>query len=100
MEIPKEFTELCRGFHQGMEYSVSSLDEMIIHVLWQLEETDLPGAQVFLSQLLSGQLSDGELQQLWRSTPADIYFPDTLELKKILGLLLEGMNTHPKFRKR
>jgi hypothetical protein len=95
MQIPREFKQLCRGFHQDLDLVVNSMDDIAREALLFIERQDVPVVKGFLDELLSGRLDAQELQEIWHSSPADIYFPNAEDLLMVLRHVRAAIDTHP-----
>lgn len=95
MDMPEQFRKLTRGFHQRLFEDVSSLDELVDHVLLSIEPEDVPQARAFLDEIMSGQIDGAKLLEIWGSSRAAFDFADANDLLKVLRLVRKRMDSHP-----
>lgn len=95
MELTPEVKQLFRGFHQGMEYCASGPEDIAMNALGFLKPEHVHGVKVFLDELLSGRYSADQIQEVWHTTPADLYFHDPNDAVKVLELVRSFIDTHP-----
>ena len=94
--IPPPFKKACRNLGQNIGYEQASLDTMVLYALSGLDRHDASVIRQFIDdELLSGRHNDEALQEIWRSTPASIYFHEGSELRKFLGLLRTALGRRP-----
>jgi hypothetical protein len=95
MEMNAEFKKLTRGFHQNMFRDSASLQDMASEALLSIEPQDVSAVKTYLDELLSGNYSGTQLQDIWRHSLADIYFSDDQVLLEMLRLLRSTISVHP-----
>jgi hypothetical protein len=100
MEMNAEFKKLSRGFHQNMLRDASSLEDMVAEALLCIEPGDVEGVKSYLDELLSGRYDGNKLQNLWRSSSADVFFNADSDLLKVLKLLRSTIDSHPYLSRR
>jgi hypothetical protein len=66
MKVPHEFTHLVTGFHADSNIGIETVEEWIASVVrdWTTPETRKV-VRAFLDEVLSGDYSDEELEDLW-----------------------------------
>lgn len=84
---PEAFIKLCQRFYQDVGEDHPSLDSLVGFGLRGVTDEDRKVLVPFLDELLSVHMSDEELNAIWWSTPADVYFGDSEQLVKFLSLL-------------
>lgn len=87
MKAPAVFNAVCRNFIQDFDLVASSPEALIDFAITNLSADDLNSLHAFLVEVLRGNHSDDELRTLWWSTPADIHFPNGLQLREFLELM-------------
>jgi len=84
MDIPREFKDVCAQFHEGIHLHCDSIEDMVRIALRLVDRRQGEVAMAFLDELLSGRYDADQLQDVWHSTSADIYFPKAEELLAVL----------------
>lgn len=84
MNTPDEFRNICGQFHADIHLHCHSIEDMVRFSLNLVDQEQARVAHAFLEQLLSGRHGQDEIQDVWYSTPADIYFPKPEELMAVL----------------
>jgi hypothetical protein len=91
MDIPKEFNDFCRGFHQDIGILHPTLDGVIRASLAQFSEDRKLVLKAFLADLLSSSASDLDLEKMWNASPADFFIERPADIRKVFQIVLEQM---------
>jgi hypothetical protein len=73
VKAPSEFYELARAFHQDSRIDVKDEQEWITSALRHLGPSGKRVVKHFLTDLLSQNPDEAELQKLWNSAGSDYY---------------------------
>lgn len=87
MKAPAAFKTVCRNFIQDYELVASTPEGLIDFAIGSLASRDIRVIHAFLDEVVSGSLSEQELQQLWLSTPAEIHLSDGKQVLAFLTLM-------------
>lgn len=79
-----EFHRFGLQFIQDIELMGNSLEELLHNVLSPFRGEERTRLRAFLDEATKDNVSDEDLQKLWNSTPSDVYFRDTSELRAML----------------
>jgi hypothetical protein len=91
MVVPQEFEHLARGFYQGSGHEVSTLQEWIEEALKRLNAKQKVVVKGFLTELLSGNHDEAELQHVWNSTSADYFVSGDRGLRTFLTMIRDAI---------
>ena len=91
MQVPAEFRQLARCFHQDMLLEGSTKAEWIANALRCLQKPQQRAVKQFLTEFLRGNPDGKALQALWNSTAADLYFPHDEELRGFLAMIRDAI---------
>ena len=92
MQASPEFAIFCQQFIQDIHLIASTEEEAIEWALSPLDREARTRLRDFIGMIIDKDFPDDELQRLWHSTPADIYFRDTRDLRKMLMSTLKKIN--------
>lgn len=87
IRTPEAFRKLAACFGQDISYDKMSAEEMIRGSLSAVNSEEASTAIGFIDSILGGRYSGQDLQEMWRSTPASIYFSFEEDLMRFLELL-------------
>jgi hypothetical protein len=73
MDTPREFHDFCRRFHQDVFLINPRLEDTIEAALKSFDGRQRKVLEEFVSSLLSSNISDAELIDLWSRAGADFY---------------------------
>jgi hypothetical protein len=91
MQIPEEFYEFCLYLHQdSFDLYGREPQELAAGPLRFVPKEKRAVLRAFIDQLLTGNYSDEQLQKIYRSTDADISFPEGL--RYFLGLVRDAID--------
>lgn len=91
MVIPEAFKELCGYIHQDVGHDDSNPENWIEFALRHLSDEDCGVVRRFLDDLFQRSIGDRELQDIWFSSGAEIYFPDANHLRGFLSLMRDSV---------
>ena len=91
MIIPEEFRKLARGFYQGSDREVSTVQEWIEAALKHLNATQKDVVKGFLTELLNGNHDEAELRRVWNSTSADYFVAGDQGLRTFLTMVRDAI---------
>jgi hypothetical protein len=72
MILPDEFKHFCRQFHQDIDITDSSLDELLEAAIEMLNNKERSNLREFLQKQLTR--TDAELGGVWNASPAEVFF--------------------------
>ena len=84
VDASPEFLKFGRWFLQDIDRIASTQEQRYDFVLKPFEGEEHVRRRNVIERALHGSVSDGELQQLWRSTEADIHFHTAEGLRTML----------------
>jgi hypothetical protein len=91
MQIPEEFYEFCLNLHQDSFYVYGrEPQDLAAGPLRFVPKEKHAALRAFIDHLLTGNYSDEQLQKIYRSTDADIGFPEGL--RYFLGLVRDTID--------
>jgi hypothetical protein len=91
MEIPIEFNNLCRNFHQDVMLIHSTPENMISSAVRSLNEKQKKTVRRFLDELLDGRYEPAEIKKIWWESAAEIHFQKEKELFAFLRLIRDTL---------
>lgn len=80
-----EFLKMSERFFQDLDLVANSEAELAKFVLGDLSDAEKKRLREFLSEIISDQHSDEQLENLWAMTSAEVGFPQGL--RKVLTLV-------------
>lgn len=87
MRVPDEFKHLAHCFHQDSDLEASTAEEWIANALEFLRKPQQRVVKEFLTELLRGNPTGPELQEIWNGTGPDWGFGDDRELRVFLTMI-------------
>ncbi len=98
MKIPNEFFKFCLCLHQDFLLNGPEPQDWIKGALECVQREHRPALSAFVNELLTGGYSDAELQQIYRSTDAELRIWDDRGVRPFLAMVLDitnaSMNEH------
>ncbi len=91
MHVPEEFDYLVGCFWNGSLERANSLDDWVSNAVRLLNARQKVVVKSFLDDVLSRNLTDKELQRIWKEGGACYGFPDTNELRRVLSMIREKL---------
>ncbi len=92
MKIPKEFDYLVGCFWDGSHARAKTLDEWVGNAVRLLNSHQKAVVKRFIDDLLSRDLSDKDLNQIWVEGGAVYCFPETNELRRVLRTIHQKLS--------
>jgi hypothetical protein len=89
--VPNAFKKLCGYLHQDIGEDGSTPDEWIAFAQRHLSDQERATVHLFLKGLLDRPVGDRDLQDIWFSSGAEIYFPDASYLRGVLALMRDSV---------
>lgn len=77
---PLSFLRVCRQFHADIGLMCPTIEDMAAFGLGRVEKSERTSLADFLDDLLAGDYTTEELVELWNSSGADVFIPDTENL--------------------
>ncbi len=74
MQVPEQFKPIFRQFHQDISDVFPSAEAAVSSVVKSLQLKQNSAAKAYFDDLISGNYTSDELDSLWRSSGAEIYF--------------------------
>ena len=87
IEPPPAFKHVCGRFYPDIGIDYETFDEMAEFAVQSLRPDWLGSLDEFLGRVLSAELPDTELNDLWNRSPADVLIRDGESLKAILAAM-------------
>ncbi len=87
MFAPPAFHKLCNYFFQDIGLNLATPEEWISFASRHLTDNEKSAVQEFLTALLNANHDEQELQTLWFDSGAEIYFPETKDLRGFLTMI-------------
>ena len=72
--MPRVFVELCGWFHQDVLSIYPTFSEAVSAFVRQLDDSSKVALNAYLSELISSDATDQQLQELWGRCGADWWF--------------------------
>ena len=86
--LPDSFRNVCRQLGQDLDLALALPGATIFGLaLSGTKAEQIPELVGFIGGLLSGNLTDDELQSFWFSTPASVHFENGAQLRQFLSEL-------------
>jgi hypothetical protein len=93
MQIPEEFYDFCLYLHQdSMVVYGSKIEDVISGALQHMDKERRANLRKYISQLLAGEYSDTELQEIYRATDAELGIRNENGIRHFLALVRDTID--------
>lgn len=92
MKVPSEFNMLCGFFHQDVFLFYPKFEDAISESAHCLTKAERPIVRDFLQEVLASNLSDEEVEELWRQSPSHIGFSEPRGARDLLESLRDALD--------
>ena len=91
MLVPEDFKYLTQCFWNGSLEEAKTLDDWVSNAVRLLNARQKVVVKSFLDDVISRNLTDKELQRIWKEGGACYGFPDTNELRRVLRIIKQKL---------